>query len=40
MDFEVKHEVKFRDMVFDTRYHPSSDVDLIVAVTIAGDVHL
>lgn len=40
MDYKVTKELKFADQVFDARYHPNHDDNLIGVVTIAGDIHL
>jgi len=40
MDFKVKTEIKLDHQIFDSRFHPCSESNLIAAATIAGDVHL
>lgn len=40
MEYKVVQDVSVEDQVFDVRYHPTSENNLIGTVTIAGDLHL
>lgn len=40
MEYKVFKDISLEDQVFDVRYHPTSESNLIGAVTIAGHLHL
>lgn len=36
----MDNEIDLGEQIFDARFHPNSESNLIAAATIAGDVHL
>lgn len=40
MEFKLDIQVKLPETIFDARFHPNNDKDLIAAATIDGNVHL